>query len=108
MLVDGNALVREWVDAGDFATEGGVELVAMGQAVGLGYRRDGIRVAGEIQCNWLERRAGFATCAELRGRCLFHLVQAGECEPARRGLAGLPTQYGQRRNVQALGELLLR
>ena len=49
VLVNGNALMGQRVDAGNLAGEGRVELVAEGQPLGLGHRQHRVRVAGEIQ-----------------------------------------------------------
>ena len=48
LLVHGDALMRERVDQRRFRCEGGIEQMAVGQAMRLGDRRDRFRIGGEI------------------------------------------------------------
>ena len=89
VLVNGDALVRQRVDAGDLAGEGGVELVAEGQSMGLRRRQNRFGVAGEIQSGrrgWQHRRR--------HGRRCLKLLQPLQRQAPGRGLAGLPAQHG--------------
>ena len=92
----------------DLAGEGRVELVAERQPLGFGDGQHGVRVAGEIQGRRLRSRHAAAACRPARGELLFQLAQLRHCQRAGHGLASLPAQHGERRDVQPLGELLLR
>ena len=109
MLVHRNALVGQRVDARDLGRESGVELVAERQSMRLGHGQHGVWIAGEIQSR---RRSSpmprVAHCRLTSRQLLLQFAQLGQGQRARLGLAGFPAQNRERRNVQALGKLLLR
>ncbi len=89
MVIDGDSLVRQGVNAGDFRGECRIHQVAKGQALAFGQDLHDLRLGGEIQ-NRRCRRLGFVIGGHLFGHPQLKLFQVGPVEARRLGLFVFP------------------
>lgn len=103
MIIDGDALVREGIDAGDFRGEGGIHQVAKGKSLAFGKDFNDFRSCREIE----NHRRRLLVYWAVGGRFFLqgHL-QLSELAPGElRGLclAVLPSVDGGKGNPQCFG-----
>ena len=108
VLINGDALMGQRVDARRLAGEGRVELVAVGQPQSLRDRGDRLRVAREIERRRYVRGRGVggppgAVFSQRR----FELPQAFPRQALRVRLPGFPAMHGERGDAELFGEALL-